>query len=223
MYPFDTERVVIEIVSAIICFALAKFMINPYKLTREGRYLGLPLGFAFLGISYAISALVYSPLTISAQFLWLPLLARTFAFVFLATTYIFSNVNSKKGQLLGEIFASLLVIALTSLLLLEFVAPKFAFEGYMKANVYIRIFNVVCLSYVAIHTLRSHIRNPDPKTICIPFGFIFFAISQYSLISWYVDSSFSAFVGSFIARFIGLGIFLFVALRTFYVQDKEGW
>jgi hypothetical protein len=107
-------------------------------------------------------------------------------------------------------------------LLLTFVEPKFAFEGYMKANVYIRIFNVICLAYIAIHTLRNHIRNPDPRTIGIPFGFIFFAINQYSLISWYLDSSFSAFVGSLIARFIGLGIFLFVALRTFYVQDKEG-
>jgi hypothetical protein len=72
-------------------------MINPYKLTQEGRYLGLTLGFAFLDISYAIGELVYSPLTISAEFLWLPFLARTFAFVFIATAYIFSNVNSKKG------------------------------------------------------------------------------------------------------------------------------
>jgi hypothetical protein len=34
MYP--TERMIIESVGAIICFVLVRFMIKPYKLTREG-------------------------------------------------------------------------------------------------------------------------------------------------------------------------------------------
>ena len=222
MSLIDTERAIIEVVSAIICFILVRFMINPYKLTRDGRYLGLPLGFIFLGVSYAVAALTYSPLNFSSELIWLPLLTRTFAFVFLATTYLFSNKKSKSYQVLGEITISLLIIALVSSFLLAFVAPQFAFAGYSQANVYLRIFNVICLSYISITTLRSHIKNPDPTTIWIPFGFIFLAISQYSLIFWYVDSSFSAFVGSLIARFAGLAIFLLVAYRTFYSSDKEG-
>jgi hypothetical protein len=220
LYP--TERMIIESVATIICFVLARFMVKPYKLTREGSYLGLPLGFAFLGISYALAALAYSPLGFGPELMWLPLLTRTFAFVFLATTYLFSSRKSKSSQILGEITISLLIIALASSFILAFVAPQFAFAGYLQANVYLRIFNVICLAYIAICTLRSYVKNPDRTTIWIPFGFIFLAISQYSLLFWYIDSSFSAFVGSLIARFIGLGIFLFVAIRTFYVQDKEG-
>jgi hypothetical protein len=153
--------------------------------------------------------------------MWLPFLARTFAFVFLATTYLFSNRKSKSGQVLGEVTISLLIIALASSVLLAFVAPQFAFAGYSQANVYLRIFNVICLAYISICTLRSHVKNPHPTTIWIPFGFIFLAMSQYSLLFWYIDSSFSAFVGSLVVRFASLAIFLFVAYRTFYGSDKK--
>ena len=53
-------RIIIEVASAIICFIFVWFIAKPYRLTREGRYLGLPLGFAFLGISYAISGMAMS-------------------------------------------------------------------------------------------------------------------------------------------------------------------
>jgi hypothetical protein len=213
---------IIEFVATIICFVLVRFMTKPYKLTREGSYLGLPLGFAFLGISYALAALTYSPIGFDPKLMWLPLLTRTFAFVFLATTYLFSNRKSKSNQVLGEITISLVIIALASSFLLAFVAPQFAFAGYSQANVYLRIFNVICLSYIAICTLRNHVKNPNLTTIWIPFGFIFLAINQYSLIFWYIDSSLSAFIGSLVARFIGLGIFIFIALRAFYGLDKKG-
>ncbi len=221
MYP--TERIIIEVVSTFLCFILVWFMIRPYKLTREGRYLGLPLGFGFLGISFAFAVLSYSPLALNLnpKLMWFTLLTRTFAFVFLATTYFFSNKKSKNSLLLGEITITLLFIVLASLLSLTFVTPQFTYDIYSQSNVYFRIFNVICLSYVAIFTLRSHVRNPDPTTIWIPFGFIFLAISQYSLLFWYIDSSFSAFIGSLVARFAGLAIFLFVAYRTFYSSNKK--
>ena len=83
---YQEARVIVEVVSAIICFILVRYMIKPYSLTKEGRYLGLPLGFTFLGASYVISALAYTELYHFSDFLWIQLLARTFAFVFLAVT-----------------------------------------------------------------------------------------------------------------------------------------
>src|ERR1035437_5554072 len=148
MYP--EERIVIEIVATILCFILVRFMIKPYKLTREGRYLGLPLGFGFLGISFALAAIAYSPLWDDTKLMWFTLLTRTFAFVFLATTYFFFEKNSKKGKLLGEITISLLIIALISLLLFAFATPQLSFDSYSQANIYLRIFSVFCLSYSAI-------------------------------------------------------------------------
>jgi hypothetical protein len=67
-------------------------MIKPYRLTGEGRYLGLPLGFGFLGISYILGAIALSQLFFSySEIAWIPLLARTFAFSFLVVTYYFSK------------------------------------------------------------------------------------------------------------------------------------
>jgi len=220
---YPTERMIVELVATTICFVLVWFMAKPYKLTRVGSYLGLPIGFGFLGISYGLAALIYSPIGLGPELLWLPLLTRTFAFVFIATTYFFSSKSSRKGQLLGEITISLLIIALAISLLLTFVAPNFGYDSYNRVNVPFRIFNLICLSYIAAYTLRSHVKNPDPTTIWIPFGFIFLAISQYSLLFWYIDSSFSAFVGSLVVRFVGLAIFLFVTYRSFFqFRQKRG-
>lgn len=83
-------------------------MLEPYRLTREERYLGLPLGFGFLGKSFAFSALTYSPLTqgLNPKLMWFGLLTRTFAFVFIAANYFFPNIKSRKSHLLGAVLRS---------------------------------------------------------------------------------------------------------------------
>ena len=58
MLNSDLARIIVEVVSTIICVILVKFMFKPYRLTGEGRYLGLPLGFGFLGLSYFIAAFI---------------------------------------------------------------------------------------------------------------------------------------------------------------------
>jgi hypothetical protein len=197
-------------------------MIKPFRLTGEGRYLGLPLGFSFLGISYIIAALAYSQLTnFFGELLWLQLLMRTFAFVFLATTYYFSKEPLKNTRLLWNITLSVLIVALVASFLVIIIAPQIASPTYTAIQLYVRIFNIICLSYIAIHTLRSHIKNPDPTTIWIPLGFILFGISQYSLLAWYIDSSYTAFIGALALRLAALTVFLLVAYRTFYISRKS--
>ena len=96
-----------------------RFMIKPYRLTGEARYVGLPLGFSFLGISYILSTLTVSqPYYSLAIFSWLQLLIRTFAFAFLATTYYFSKKPSKNTRLLWDTTLSLLIVALITAFLL---------------------------------------------------------------------------------------------------------
>ena len=219
---YDEARIIIEIASAIVCLILVRFMIKPFQLTRESRYIGLPLGFIFLGTSYAIAAIAYTePIYFFKELLWIQLLTRTFAFVFLATTYYFSKKPSKGTQLWWNITLSVLVVALIALFLVIVIDPQTASNGYAASQVYVRIFNVICLSYIAIHSLRSHIKDPDPTTIWTPLGFILLAISQYSLLFWYIDSSFAAFWGALVLRLLALAVFLFVAFRTFYSSRKN--
>ena len=212
-------EVAIDLGSAVLCCVLVKFMTKPYELTREISFLGLPLGFSFLGLSFALGAIFFLPTSFSEDLIWLPILTRSFAFAFISTSYFFSNRWSKKGHLLGGITVSLLVLALSIFVLLVFVAPAFALTSYSHGNVYFRVFNLACLSYIVIYTLRSHVRNPNSTKIWIPFGFIFLAISEYSLVLFYLDSSGAAFAGALITRLIGLSLFFIVAYRIFYSSN----
>ena len=94
---YAVERITIEAASAIACFILVRFMIKPFRLTRETRYLGLPLGFGFLGVSYAFSALSYSTIFSFSNWGWMQLLVRGVAFLFLLITYYFSKSEKKSG------------------------------------------------------------------------------------------------------------------------------
>jgi hypothetical protein len=46
------------------------------------------------------------------------------------------------------------------------------------------------------------------------------AISQYSLLFWYADSSFAAFWGSLVLRSLALAVFLFIVYQTFCGSRK---
>ncbi len=212
----EIVRIIIEPASAIICFILVWFMIKPYRLTGENSFLGLPLGFGIMGISHVIAASVafYQGLE------WFMLLFRTFSFAFLATTYFFSTKSLKKTQYIWNITISALIVVLITLSLLIFVAPQAIWQSYSITQIYCRIFIEIFLCYIIIYTMRNHVKKPNPMTLWIPFGYIFFALSQYSFLFYYTDSSVAAFWGAVAFRFAGLLVFLMVSYRTFY-SPKE--
>jgi hypothetical protein len=198
-------------------------MIKPYRFTRESRYTGLPLAFGLLGASYLFSAATYAlPSFFSENILWFQLVARAFAFVFLATTYYFSKKISRTSQLLWNISFSLIVVAIVTSVVAVIFMPQFDFESYRAASRYVRIFIIICLTYVIIHVLRSHIAKPDSATLLIPLGYILLAVSQYSLMIWAIDASMFAWWGALVLRWGGLAVFLFVSYITFYGSRKKG-
>ena len=67
---YDLERITIEVVSAIACFILVRFMIKPFRLTGESRYLGLPLGFDFLGVSHVFTAVSFALEALNRSFVF---------------------------------------------------------------------------------------------------------------------------------------------------------
>jgi len=217
---YDLERITIEVVSAIACFILVRFMIKPFRLTGETRYLGLPLGFGVLGASYAFSALSYSPLFDFTNKGWVQLFVRAFAFLFLATTYYFSK-STKKPRLLWNMTIGLLAAILAILTLLLIISPQFQLSEYQLAQIYVRGFSLLCLSYISIHALKSHVEQSDPTTLAAPFGYILLGIGQYSSLIWAVDRSYFAFFGGLALRLAGLAVFLYVSYSTFY-SPQEG-
>ena len=211
----------IEVASAVLCFVLVRFMFKPYSLTKEGRYLGLPVGFAFLGISEAMLAIgILQP---AGELRLISLLTRTFAYVFMAATYYFSKEPAKKSRLLWSITFGLIIVSLTTLAVLMVRGLEFGFNLNPSLSIFLRLLALFCISYMCVRTLRSHLQALEPSTLWIPIGFIFLGISQYSLIIWAADANYSqgyAFVGGLVARFVGLGIFLAVAYSSFYKTKK---
>jgi hypothetical protein len=220
---YEGIRIAIEVISASLCYILLWFMAKPYILTRESRYLGLPLGFGFLGTSSIILAIA---LTISNFFTnelaWLQLLPRTFAFLFLAVTYYFSKKPSRKAPLIWNVTISFLILVLMTSIIMVIINPQLASPRYLNVSVYFRVFNLLCLFYISAYALRSHIRNLEPKTIVIPLGFILLGIQQYSAIIWSVDRSYFAFWGTLTLRLAALVVFLFVSYQVFYSSNKGG-
>jgi hypothetical protein len=222
MYPTMVAiGLIVEIISAALCIFLLRFMIKPYMVTREARYLGLPLGFGFLGVSFILTAanfLLLLPRESPLQ--WLQLFARAFSFAFLAVTYYFSKKPSKNSRTLWDLTYSILIFCLVITFLFVFILPQFAFSDFKTADAYIRIINLVCLSYIVFHTVRKHIQTPDPKTILIPFGYLFLAISQYSLLISAFSTSDPATIGALICQLIGLSVILFVSFRAFQISKR---
>ena len=220
-YDYQTFRIIYEVTSAILYFILLRFMLKPYQLTRETRYLGLPLGFGFLGVTSALAAFFfYQPFLLGRGTMYVQLVLRTFAFIFLITTYYFSRKNTNNKSLWNATLVILIVACLTLFLLV--IIPDIALPSYQVTSMCTRIINLTLIAYICAHTLRSHIKAPDPETVWTPLGFLLLGISQYSLIVWALDESYSAFFGALAIRWAGLAVFLAVAIRSFYSVKKEG-
>jgi len=221
-------RTAIEILSATICLILLKFMIKPYSTTRENRYIGLPLGFGFLGASYTLSAIAY----IERDYLnsaigttmWTQLLFRGFAFLFLAVTYYFSKKPTKKSRPLWNTIFSGLFVTLSALLLV-LIAPQIPLNNYLTINTFIRILSISCIVYIVIHCFREYKKDPDPITrwVLYSYGILGFSQLIYSIIFFYNSGTYAneAFFLSISLRLISLSIFLFASYQTFY-QFKKG-
>ena len=210
--------IVAEVVSAILCFILVRFMMKPYRYMGESRYIGLPLGFAFLGVSYIFLglAMFFESFLFVEEMKWMQLFTQAYAFAFLAVTYYFSKREFERRRLWWEItFAGLVFAAVVSYILV-FEPPMFGLPSYKTVDEYFRLFNIICLAYITVHTLRSHAARPDSKTIWIPLSYLLLGFGQYSSLIWSLDSSFSAFVGAHFLRLAGLLVFLFVSCQTFY-------
>ncbi len=200
-------------------------MIKPYTVTREGRYIGLPLGFGFLGASYALSAIAYAQPNFYDSSVnsikWVQLLFRAFSFVFIAVAYYFSKKPSKNTRYVWDIVLSGLFVCLAALVLLFLVAPQIPLNSYQTLNIFIRVVNIVCLSYITIHCFREYAKEPDPISVWVVIGWALLGLSQFSyLILYYYYSSSFAFWVALTVRLASLAIFLFAAYRTFYQLEK---
>jgi len=211
--------IITEGISAALAFILVRFMIKPYRMTGENRYLGLPFGFAFLGLSYILmgASLSFSDPSIVEKMKWLQLFTGAYAFVFLTVTYYYSAKKYEQNvRLFIQALISLMLLVLVFVFIVLFLPPVFALPSYKMADEYFRLFNMILAIYITFCTLRSHALKPEPKTILAPLAYALLGFSQYSFLIWSLDASFSAFVGAHIIRISSLLVFLVVCLHSYH-------
>jgi hypothetical protein len=226
MVDYENFRIAYEITSTILVIILVRFMLKPYQLTGESRYLGLPLGFGFLGVTYALSAFTYyQPHFFGNVTLYIQLVLRSFAFVFLCVTYYFANKTTKTATkntrwIWNTTLILLLVAFVTSFVLVMLPGVPSTISAYSDVATYVRIFNLVCIGYLCYRTFRSHIEQPQRDTLWIPLSYLFLGVSQYSLVVYTLDNSMSAWWGALAIRWIAFALLLYVAYMSFY--SKKG-
>ena len=84
---YNYARIFVEVFSVVVCFVLVRFMIKPYQLKKQSRYVGLPVGFGILGFNFALTVLLLVPPLMGNALSWFAHFTRVFAFVFFAVTY----------------------------------------------------------------------------------------------------------------------------------------
>jgi hypothetical protein len=216
------ELVSIHAAVIVLCIVLLRFMIEPYRLTRESRYLGLPLGFAFLAISHFLSALTfYTPAGYQTMVIYLQLFARSFAFAFLALTYYFSGKPSKNSRILWNVTFSLLIVALAGSFVLVIGSPEFDVSTYRAGELCTRIFNVLCLAYITVHTARIYFKDPKNTAKWLPVGYSLFAVSQALVLIWVFSLNSNIFISAMVLLLLGVAILVAGSYLAFYKTDIE--
>jgi predicted neutral ceramidase superfamily lipid hydrolase len=208
-----------EGISAAMTLVLVRFMIKPYRMTGESRFLGLPMGFTFLGVSNIFMAVSLLPgeSSLFGEFKWLQLYTGAYTFIFLAMTYRLSpKTRERRARLLMQGLTSLLFLVLILSIVVVFLPPALAFPSYKTADEYFRFFNMTLALYAAFRTFRSHVKKPKSETVLAPLGYALLALSQYFLLIWSLDSSFSALLGAYVIRIAGLLAFFIVSYEPLW-------
>ncbi|HXP53136.1 MAG TPA: hypothetical protein VN922_24545 [Bacteroidia bacterium] len=76
-------------------------------------------------------------------------------------------------------------------------------------SIYMMIFNMIVLAYIFIKSLKALVKSANIKLLYIPAAFALLWLDQYSLIINCFDNNQFAFMGSIIARLVGLSLFVF--------------
>jgi hypothetical protein len=199
-------------------------MIKPYRVIGERQYLGLPLGFGFLGVSYVLLALssIVETIGLAQELSWLQILTQAYAFAFLAATYYFQKKPTKNLKLLWNVTYVALFFAIVFSYLIIIVPPAFELPSYQTANDTLIVTNVLFILYISIHTIRNQIAHPNSKKIWLPFAYMLLAFSQYSVLLWSADASLGAYIGSYVFRLASLLVFVFVTYKAFFLVPKKG-
>jgi hypothetical protein len=194
--------------------------------------LAISFVFGYLNVVYSYSHVNQS---LENIFLWIQLALRSEGFAFIALSYMLKNRMGSTGVngllpatsrilfspqsysnaiKIKEMIIAILPMILISIPLMVtisalFVQPILNDTEVKDMSIYTTIFDIMVLGYIFIKSLKALVRSANIKLLYIPAAFALLWLEQYSLIINYFDDNQFAFMGSIIARIVGLSLFVF--------------
>jgi len=156
-------------------------------------------GFAFIALSYMLKNRIGAS-TING------LLPATSRILFSPQSY--SNAIKIKEMIVAILPMILISIPLMITISALVVQPILNDTEVKDMSIYTTIFNIMVLGYIFIKSLKALVRSANIKLLYIPAAFALLWLEQYSLIINYFDNNQFAFMGSIIARLVGLSLFV---------------
>ncbi len=238
----------IRITSVSFCSVISIYFFRSYRFSGFGYLLGLPIGFAALGVSFVFDQLsqVYQTDNVLYHlFFWIRLVLQSEAFALIALSYMLKNrigtctkssttyldsssllVHNNVSTRAKDLFISILPmvtisIPLTVTMSALFVSPFLNYVELADLSFVMRIFDMIILGYIFKATITSLVRVADLKLLYIPAAFACLWLAQYSLLITYFDDSSIAFIGSLSARLAGLALFVYAMYNAMFTGRRR--
>jgi len=239
-YVAFSSSLLITIASVALCSVISIYFLRSYKFSGFGYLLGLPIGFAVLGISFVFEqlSLIYQASNVLYHlFFWLQLVSQSEAFALIALSYMLKNRVRTKGSTTyldpsnlstkaRDLFISILPmvaisIPLTVTMSALLVRPFLNYVELTDLSFVMRIFDLIILGYIFKVTTASLVKAANLKLLYIPAAFACLWLSQYSLLITYFDDSSIAFIGSMSARLAGLALFVYAMYNAMFIARRK--
>jgi hypothetical protein len=245
-YVAFSSSLLITIASVALCSVISIYFLRSYRFSGFGYLLGLPIGFAVLGISFVFEqlSLIYQANNVLYHlFFWIQLAVQSEAFALIALSYMLKNRIRTKGSTTyldpssllvhhdlstkaRDLFISILPmvaisIPLTVTMSALLVRPFLNYVELTDLSFVMRIFDMIILGYIFKAAIASLVKAANLKLLYIPAAFACLWLSQYSLLITYFDDSLIAFIGSVSARLAGLALFVYAMYNAMFIARRK--
>src|SRR5215471_17032396 len=244
-YVALSSSLLITIASVAFCCVISIYFLRSYRFSGFGYLLGLPIGFAVLGISFVFEQLsiIYQANSVLYHlFFWIQLAIQSETFALIALSYMLKNrtgtrtkrsanwsnllVHHDLSTKARDLFISILPmvaisIPLTVTMSALLVRPFLNYVELTDLSFVMRIFDLIILGYIFKVTTASLVKAANLKLLYIPAAFACLWLSQYSLLITYFDDSSIAFIGSVSARLAGLALFVYAMYNAMFTTRRK--
>jgi hypothetical protein len=246
-YVAFSSSLLITIASVTFCSVISIYFFRSYRFSGFGYLLGLPIGFAVLGVSFVFEqlSLIYQANSILYHlFFWIQLAVQSEAFALIALSYMLKNrgihtkgsttyldhsnllvhhdVSTKaKDLFISSLPMVAISIPLTVTMSALLVRPFLNYVELADLSFVMRIFDMIILGYIFKATTASLVKAANLKLLYIPAAFACLWLAQYSLLITYFDDSSIAFIGSVSARLAGLALFVYAMYNAMFTGRRK--